>query len=99
LYNLRDVSFFGHGGNFNSVREVIEYKNAAKAQNTEVPGTQLSPLFKPLNLTDEEIDQLTLFLENALHDPNLDRYVPEATPLGSCFPNADPQSQIDLGCN
>ncbi|MBT8235205.1 MAG: cytochrome-c peroxidase [Bacteroidia bacterium] len=99
LYNLRDVSFLGHGGSFNSVREVIEYKNGGLAQNTEVPSNKLSPLFTPLNLTEEEIDQLTLFVENALHDPNLNRYVPESTPLGNCFPNADVQSKIDLGCD
>lgn len=98
LYNLRDVSFFGHGGSFNSVREVIEYKNEAQVQNTDVPSTKISLLFKPLNLSEEEIDQLVLFVENALHDPNLNRYVPEATPLGNCFPNADAQSKIDLGC-
>lgn len=98
LYNLRDVTFFGHGGSFNSVREVIEYKNDAIVQNANVPSTQISSLFKPLNLSEEEIDQLTLFVENALYDPNLNRYVPEATPLGSCFPNADVQSKIDLGC-
>jgi len=98
LYNLRDVSFFGHGGSFSSVREVVEYKNAATVQNTEVPANNISPLFTPLNLSEEEIDQLTLFVENALYDPNLNRYVPDATPLGSCFPNADAQSKIDLGC-
>lgn len=98
LYNLRDVSFFGHGSSFNSVREVIEYKNEGTVQNTDVPSNQISPLFKPLNLSEEEIDQLTLFVENALHDPNLNRYVPEKTPLGNCFPNADLQSKIDLGC-
>ena len=62
------------------------------------PPNRLSPFFQPLNLSEEEIDHLTLFIENALHDPNLNRYVPESTPLGSCFPNADVQSKIDLGC-
>jgi len=99
LYNLRDVSFFGHGGSFNTVRDVIEYKNDAIVQNTDVSSKQISTLFKPLNLSEEEIDQLTVFVENALHDPNLYRYVPEATPLGNCFPNADIQSKIDLGCD
>lgn len=98
LYNLRDVAFFGHGGSFNSVREVIAYKNAAIAENAGVPDHKLSHLFQPLNLSEAEMDQLTLFVENSLYDPNLNRYVPEATPLGSCFPNADPQSKIDLGC-
>lgn len=98
LYNLRDVTFFGHGGSFNSIKEVIDYKNRAIAENTNVPSDRLSPFFRPLELSDEEIDQLTLFLENALYDPNLSRYLPEETPLGNCFPNADAQSKIDLGC-
>ncbi len=100
LYNLKDLEFFGHGGSFASVRAIIEYKNAAIAENPNVPSNQLAEEFEPLNLTQDEIDQLTLFIENALYDANLTRYVPEATPAGSeCFPNADSQSQQDLGCN
>jgi len=45
LYNLKDVSFLGHGGNFNSVEQVIQYKNAAVPQNVEVPTSQLAPEF------------------------------------------------------
>jgi len=37
LYNLKDSPFYGHGGNFNSVREVIEYKNNAVPQNINGP--------------------------------------------------------------
>lgn len=99
LYNLRDVEFYGHGGSFTSIREVIEYKNKAVAENTSVPPGQLDPGFKPLDLTPLEVEQLTAFIENALRDPDLARYVPDATPMGSCFPNADDQSRIDLGCN
>ncbi len=98
LYNLRDVAFFGHGGSFNTIKEVIAYKNKAIAENSNVPEENLSSLFNPLDLTSEEIDQLTLFIANALYDPNLTRYVPEKTPLGNCFPNADAQSRVDLGC-
>ncbi|THD69850.1 cytochrome-c peroxidase [Robertkochia marina] len=98
LYNLKDVKFLGHGGGFSSVEEVIRYKNKAIAQNAAAQGGQLSPLFIPLNLTEEEITQLVAFVENALYDPNLERYVPEALPSGHCFPNADTQSKIDLGC-
>lgn len=98
LYNLKDVIFYGHGGSFQSVREIIAYKNNAIAQNQNVPSDQLSPLFAPLNLTDREIDMLTAFVENALYDANLDRYVPASLPSGNCFPNADTQSSIDLGC-
>jgi cytochrome c peroxidase len=99
LYNLKDVSFLGHGGSFNSVSEVVAYKNAAVPENAEVPLERLSSLFTPLGLSVEEIEQLSLFIENGLYDGNLSRYVPDTTPLGSCFPNADEQSRSDLGCD
>ncbi len=99
LYNLKDVAFFGHGGSFHSIEEVVRYKNNAVAENQDVPSTQMSPLFTSLNLTDDQIDSITAFLENALYDSNLQRYVPEALPTGFCFPNADPMSSQDMGCN
>ena len=97
LYNLTDVGFLGHGGNFNTVQEVIEYKNEAVAQNSEVPNEQLASAFEPLNLSAEEIQQLTTFVEEALYDPNLVRYVPESIPSGNFFPVNDPDSQDDTG--
>lgn len=99
LYNLKDLNFLGHGGSLTSVREVIEYKNNAVAENSEVPQGQLSIEFVPLDLTDEEIDQLTTFVENGLYDDNLDRYVPESLPTGQCFPNADAESKLDMDCD
>lgn len=99
LYNLSDSPFYGHGGNFESIREVIEYKNNAVAQNPSVPESQLAANFKPLNLTNDEIDQLVDFIENGLNDPNLNRYVPNNLASEMCFPNNDFQSKIDLGCN
>lgn len=99
LYNLRDVNFFGHGSSFSSLREVVEYKNLAIPQNEKVPQENLSEFFVPLNLSDSEIDQLVDFLENALFDPDLDRYVPDAINSGLCFPNNDPVSKEDLGCS
>ncbi len=98
LYNLKDSPFYGHGGTLRSIREVIEYKNEAIPQKPSVPAAQLSDEFVPLGLTEDEIDALVAFIENALHDPNLERYVPETLPTGLCFPNADPMSQEDLGC-
>ncbi|BAO75131.1 cytochrome c551 peroxidase [Winogradskyella sp. PG-2] len=99
LYNLKDVQFFGHGGNFQTVKEVVEYKNTAISENAIVPQDKLSSLFVPLNLTETEINQLTIFLETSLYDDNLQRYVPESLPSGYCFPNADDMSSSDLGCN
>lgn len=98
LYNLTDSPFYGHGGSFTSVRDVIEYKNLAIPENELVPSDRISGRFSPLNLTEEEIDQLTAFLEKSLYDPNLMRYVPDEVPSGNCFPNADEQSIMDLGC-
>ncbi|MFD2914969.1 cytochrome-c peroxidase [Psychroserpens luteus] len=99
LYNLKDVTFFGHGGSFQSIEDVIRYKNTAEIENQEVSSSQVTPLFASLNLSDDEIDAITAFLENALYDSNLQRYVPEELPTGYCFPNADPMSSQDMGCN
>jgi cytochrome c peroxidase len=45
LYNLKDVQFFGHGGSFNTVKDVIIYKNNAIAENSGVPENKLSNLY------------------------------------------------------
>ncbi len=99
LYNLADSPFYGHGASFSTIREVVEYKNKAVKENPNVPDDVLAPQFKPLNLTQAEIDDLTAFLTNALRDPNLKRYQPLSVRSGACIPNNDPQSRIDLGCN
>ncbi|WP_108808871.1 cytochrome-c peroxidase [Aquimarina spinulae] len=99
LYNLVNNGFYGHGGTFTSVKEVIEYKNEGIPQNTEVPTGNLASQFGNINLTKKEIDNLTLFIENGLKDPNLIRYAPIALNSGNCFPNNDNISRIDLGCN
>lgn len=97
LYNLKDSPFYGHGASFNSIKDVIVYKNNAVAENSSVPTDKLDSKFKPLGLSETEIEQLTAFIENALRDPNLERYAPEKLPSGLAFPNNDDQSIIDLG--
>lgn len=97
LYNLKGLGFYGHGGSFKSVKDIVNYKNDAVHENTEVPSEKLSPMFTPLGLTENEVDLLTLFVEKSLYDGNLTRYAPEKLPSGNCFPNADLQSQKDLG--
>lgn len=99
LYNLTDIHFMGHGASFTSVHEVVKYFNEGIPQNSRVPEAQLDPRFSPLGLTNDEIESLTLFLEKALYDPKLTRFVPSSLPTGNCFPNADPASKRDLGCN
>ncbi|MFC3203798.1 cytochrome-c peroxidase [Alteromonas oceani] len=97
LYNLADSEVFGHGASFDSIRDVVAYKNAAVPQKV-IPANQLDPRFIPLGLTELEIDQLTAFLEYALYDPDLARYKPDALPTGACFPVADELSKLDLNC-
>ena len=60
--------------------------------------TDLDYRFIPLELTEEEVSHLVIFLEQSLYDSTLMRYVPETLPSGVCVPNNDLQSQEDLGC-
>ncbi|MCV6631665.1 MAG: cytochrome-c peroxidase [Flavobacteriaceae bacterium] len=99
LYNLKEARFYGHGASFTDLRAVMVYKNQAQAENSKVPANQLSEMFDPLELTEEEIDLLTIFVKDGLNDGNLQRYTPQALPSGNCFPNADPLSKSDMGCN
>jgi len=99
LYNQKGIEFLGHGASFNSIKEIIEYKNNAVAENPNVPSSQLAEGFTPLGLTDDEISKIEAFIKFSLHDPNLDRFVPSSTISGNCFPNNDEVSQSDLGCN
>ncbi len=100
LYNLKDHKFFGHGATFQSVEDVIRYKNDAVVEKASLSGHgNISQHFRPLSLTDAEITDLVDFLENGLYDPSLDRYVPSTLPSGNCFPVNDTQSKADLGCD
>jgi cytochrome c peroxidase len=99
LYNLADSPFYGHGSSFTNIRDVVAYKNKAVKENDRVPDSQLAEQFKPLKLSETEIDDITAFLKDALRDPNLLRYQPLSIRSGNCFPNNDPQSKLDLGCN
>jgi len=98
LYNLKDYSHFFHGSSRTSVADVIRYKINAQSHHPNVSNEDLSQYFQPLDLSAEEIEDLTAFLTNGLHDPNLDRYVPTEVLSGNCIPNNDYFSRIDLGC-
>jgi cytochrome c peroxidase len=99
LYNLKNVGFYFHGASKKSLREVVEYFNKGIPENSDVPASQIAVNFHPLGLSDDEIADLTEFLENGLFDPNLQRYQPDHTQSGHCFPDNDLQSRIDMGCN
>lgn len=97
LYNLVDSPFFGHGGSFRTLREVVEYYNDAIPE-VAVPTERVPSRFRPLELTEEEIDDLVAFLTTALYDPDLSRYAVNELPSGNCTPANDPQARADLGC-
>lgn len=99
LYNLKGIEFLGHGSSFNTIEEVLEYKNSAIPENSKVNEEQLSVHFVPLGLSEKEIESIALFISESLYDDNLERYVPLDLPSGNCFPNADDISKIDLNCN
>ena len=99
LYNLADSPHYGHGSSFNTLREVVEYKNTGLPQNDKVIPAQLATAFKSLNLSTLEVTQLTEFLKTGLKDDNLMRYTPSQLPSGNCFPNNDPLSKLEMGCN
>jgi len=98
IYNIADSDFFFHGASAKTIEDLIEYKNNAVRENMNVPESQMSVKFKSLSLTDEEKDYLVEFIKVGLSDPNLVRYKPSSVLSGQCFPNADQQSIIDLGC-
>jgi cytochrome c peroxidase len=98
LYNLKDFGFYFHGASKTSLRDVVEYFNNGIPENRDIPSTQITSLFRPLHLTEQEMDDLTEFLENGLYDANLVRYKPTQVMSGNCFPNNDFQSRMDMGC-
>jgi len=98
LYNLANSPFYGHGSTFRSIKEVVTYKNNGVAENENVPASQLASEFIPQNLSEAQIDDLVVFLENGLNDPDLFRYQPNNLASGNCFPNNDMVSRVDIGC-
>lgn len=99
LYNLADVSHYGHGGSLRTLADVVAYLNRGVPENPQVPAQQLSPFFKPLGLSAAEQQDLVYFLEYGLRDPELMRYQPAQLPSGSCVPNHDALSRQQLGCS
>jgi cytochrome c peroxidase len=99
LYNIKNAGFYGHGASFTSVKDIIAYKNTAVAENSLVPENKLSTEFAPLGLTEAEITKIASFIEEGLYDDNLYKYEPSSVMSQLCFPNNDPVSKADMGCN
>jgi cytochrome c peroxidase len=97
LRQLKDGRNFMHNGSFTKVRDVVEYFNAGVPQDpTAAAQPTLSPRFtnprgagypSGLGLSEEQVDDLTDFLENALYDPALVNYDPNSS-TDTLQPNA-----------
>ena len=96
LYNLADSPFYGHGATFDTLQDLVAYKNAGVPQ---VANSNLAPEFQPLGLTDDQQADLVAFLETGLYDADLARYEPQVLPSGNCFPVNDAEARDDLGCD
>lgn len=86
--SLRNVALTGpymHDGDFSELREVVEFYNRGG-----VPNELLSPLIRPLELTQDEVDQLVDFL-GTLTGSNVEVLVADAfaAPIGE-IRNSDP---------
>jgi len=89
LRQLKDGRNFMHNGSFTKVRDVVEYFNAGVPQDpTAGKAHTLSTRFthprgagnpNGLGLSEEQVDDLTEFLEDALYDPALVKYDPRST--------------------
>jgi len=99
LYNLKDYTHFFHGSSKTSIYEVLDFKVKAQSENRFVPQRDVANKFRPIDLSNEEIEHLADFLLNALYDDDVQRFVPEKVLSGYCFPNNDWLSREDTDCD
>ena len=89
LRQLKDAKFFFHGGLFTSVKDVVRYFNAGVPQNEQAASastftTRFSHPRGPgspsgLGLSDDQVDDLTDFIENGLYDSAFVHFDPNST--------------------
>ena len=89
LRQLRDGRFFFHNGSFTRVKDVVQYFNAGLPQDAQAgAASTFTTRFsfprglgssRGLGLSNDEVDALTDFLENALYDPALVHFDPSST--------------------
>jgi cytochrome c peroxidase len=89
LRQLKDARTFFHNGSFTKVRDVVEYFNAGVPQDPTAGGAPtLSARFttprgtgfpRGLGLSEQQVDDLADFLENALYDPAFVHFDPTSS--------------------
>jgi cytochrome c peroxidase len=88
LRQLKDARFFFHNGSFTNVKEVVQYFNAGVPQDAQAGAAHtLTPRFtqprgpgtpRGLGLSDDQVDDLTDFIENGLYDLAFVRFDPKS---------------------
>lgn len=88
LRQLKDGRFFFHNGLFTRVKDVVQYFNRGVPQDAAAAAAgTLTPRFTHprgpgsppgLGLVEDQVEDLTDFLENALYDPALVRFDPNS---------------------
>lgn len=89
LRQLKDARFFFHNGSFRTVRDVVQYFNAGVPQDAgaAAAGTLSHRFTNPrgpgsprgLGLSDDQVDDLTDFIEHGLYDPAFVKFDPSST--------------------
>lgn len=99
LYNLEGEIFFFHGGVAMTLSEAVRYHVNGRTHE-DIDRRQLAPYFlTPPELSNKEIGKIVAFIVEGLQDNSLADQVPDAVNSGLCFPNNDPRSKQQLGCN
>lgn len=84
LRNLRFTAPYMHNGQFNTLREVLEfYEDAANGKNIHeaLEKTHLDTLIRQIDLSVKEMGPIISFL-NSLNDTNFDKKIPASVPSG-----------------
>ena len=89
LRQLKDAKFFFHNGSFTSVKDVVQYFNTGVPQDAQAAAadsftTRFSHPRGPgsprgLGLSEDQVADLTDFIENALYDPAFVHFDPNST--------------------
>src|SRR5882762_3394846 len=97
MRQLKGSRFFFHNGAFTNVRDVVEYFNAGVPQNPVTgAASTLTPRFTNprgpgsppgLGLSDDQVKDISDFVENALFDPAFVNFDPNSTTI-TMQPNA-----------
>ena len=88
LRQLKDARFFFHNGSFTTVKDVVQYFNTGVPQDAgaAAAGTLTTRFTRPrgsgstrgLGLSEDQVNDLTDFLENGLYDPAFVHFDPDS---------------------